>query len=113
MKVVLNKCHGGFNLSKQAIQMLRELGVGATHFGSYGTIENEDFGIKAEEMNDHLHRADPRLIKVIEELGTKEAKGGSGTELYIIEIPNDIADKGWEVDEYDGFETIHETHWSA
>ncbi len=50
-------------------------------------------------------RTHPDLIQCIEELGEK-ANGRFG-ELKIIEIPDGVA---WEIDEYDGIESIHEIH---
>lgn len=54
-------------------------------------------------------RTDAKLIQVVEELG-KEADGWCA-ELKIIEIPDDVK---WEIDEYDGLESVHEVHrsWS-
>lgn len=54
-------------------------------------------------------RTDPKLIQVIEELGKKA--NGSCADLKIVEIPDDV---DWEIDDYDGSETIHEKHrsWS-
>jgi hypothetical protein len=52
-------------------------------------------------------RDDPILIKVIEELGEKA--NGRFAELKIVEIPDNV---DWEIDEYDGNETIDEVHKS-
>jgi hypothetical protein len=52
-------------------------------------------------------RTDLDLIKVIEILG-KEADGGCA-ELKIVEIPDGV---DYQIDEYDGNETIHEKHRS-
>ena len=48
-------------------------------------------------------RADPFLIQAIEELG-KESWGDC-SELKIVEIPDDL---NWEIDEYDGVESVRE-----
>lgn len=45
------------------------------------------------------------MISVIEELGD-EASGTYGR-VVVIEIPNDV---DWEIDDYDGWESIHEKH---
>jgi hypothetical protein len=55
----------------------------------------------------NLERTDPILIQVVEELG-KDADGPCA-ELEIVEIPDDVE---WEIDEYDGYESIHEKHRS-
>lgn len=54
-------------------------------------------------------RTDPLLIQVIEELGSKG--NGRHAKLSVIEIPDDVE---WEIDEYDGVETVREVHrsWS-
>lgn len=50
-------------------------------------------------------RSDKDLIAVIKELG-KDA-GARYSSLAIIEIPDDV---DYEIDDYDGLETIHEKH---
>lgn len=50
-------------------------------------------------------RADPTLIEVVEELGS--AADGWAAKLKIVEIPDEVA-ADYEIDDYDGFETIHQ-----
>ena len=45
------------------------------------------------------------MVSVIEELGN-EASGRYGS-VTIVEVPDDV---DWEIDDYDGIETIHEKH---
>lgn len=99
MKIVINTCHGGFNLSQKVID---ELGL------NYSCPDNEDFNIESDNYN--AYRSDPRLITAIEKIGLKNSNGDFA-KLKIIEIPDDI---DWEIDEYDGVETVHEKHrsWS-
>lgn len=52
----------------------------------------------------NLKRNDPLLIQIIEELG--EQANGSCAELKIVEIPNDV---NWEINDYDGMESVRET----
>jgi len=52
-------------------------------------------------------RTCPLLVRVVEEMGEKA--NGRFAKLEIIEIPDDIK---FEIDEYDGFESIHEKHRS-
>jgi hypothetical protein len=56
-----------------------------------------------------LHRDDPILIQVVEELGEKA--DGKCARLTIVEIPDDVE---WVIEEYDGNETVAEAHrtWS-
>jgi hypothetical protein len=88
MKVVINRCFGGFNLSQAAIDRYNELS---------GKNVTYQYDIKRE---------DPFLIQAIEEIGLI-ASAGRHSELKIVNIPEDIA---WFVDDYDGMETIHEYH---
>jgi hypothetical protein len=52
-------------------------------------------------------RTDPKLIQVIEELGDRA--NGRCAKLKIVEIPDGT---DYEIDDYDGMESIHETHQS-
>ncbi len=83
MKVVINTCWGGFSLSEVA---RKELGLNHSH--------------------SYIERNDPRLIEIIERLGS-EACSGQHAKLKIVEIPNGIE---WEIDEYDGMESVAEKH---
>ena len=84
MKVVINTCYGGFNLSDKAMDILR--------------VYPWD-----------IERTDPNLIKVVENLG--EEANGPSSRLKVVEIPDDV---DWYIEDYDGVETIHEKHriWS-
>lgn len=136
MKIAINNCYGGFSLSITGLRRYAELkGKTAYFFKGYGDYipipheEEEEAGIfftafdtpdleliSGKEGNDHYipsrpeNRTDPDLIKVIEELGSENASGGCA-KLKIVEIPDGVQ---WEIDEYDGIETIHEVHrsWS-
>jgi hypothetical protein len=88
MKIVLNKCFGGFGLSEEAY---KELGI---PWDGYGYEFDYD-------------RSNPKLVEVIEKLGDR-ANGGFA-ELEVVEIPDDVL---WEISNYDGIETIHESHRS-
>ncbi len=55
-----------------------------------------------------IDRDDPDLISVVEELGSEKASGDFA-ELEIVEIPDDV---NYEIDDYDGMESIHEKHRS-
>ena len=92
MKVLINKCFGGFGLSKEAIHRLNKLGF---------TIDD----IWDIDHDDKL-RADPKLIAVIEELGLTNSSGDFAL-LKIVTIPDDIE---FIIENYDGVETVHEKH---
>ena len=90
MKVVVNKCYGGFGLSQKAYKFLDLMWDG--------------YGYK---YNDYNKRTDAKLVECVETLG--EEASGMLANLKVVEIPDDIE---WEIDYYDGIETIHEVHRS-
>ena len=131
MKIILNKCYGGFDVSKEAYMLyakkkgleLYQYESDFTNFkkciykktndetlfknyfikdiGDNIEISDEDY----EKYNlylDDKHRQDPILIEVVEELGDK-ASGRFG-KLEVIEIPDNCY---YKIDEYDGIETIY------
>lgn len=131
-KVILNKCFGGFDVSKEAY-MLYAKKKGLTlylyesefinrkfiykkvnddnsifrHYfikdmGDNVEISNEDYEKYCLYLKDG-HREDPILIEVVEELGEK-ASGRFGN-LKVVEIPDDLE---YVIDEYDGIETLHQ-----
>lgn len=135
MKIVINRCFGGFGLSDKAIEMIMERkGLNCYRYeiqfkrngeeyirvdnfssgnllGAYYTTA--DLGERVSEIpNDkywyygRLERTDEDMISVIEELG-EETASGKFSELRVVEIPDGV---NWELDEYDGIETIHEVH---
>lgn len=139
MKVAINVCYGGFSLSPVAVQKLYEDGVKevACPIDEYFGKNYKDRKIEALDkwrkyltnnndssmfltvfspdekyvLSTHcdLERNDPRLIKVIEELGEKA--NGSCAKIRMVEIPDGV---DYEIAEYDGMEHIAETHrtWS-
>lgn len=84
MKVVINRCYGGFGLSKEAKEL-------------YNTLRPKS------------ERTDPILVKVVETL--KEKANGDCAQLKIVEIPDDV---DFVIEEYDGNEWVAEKHrtWS-
>lgn len=85
MKVVVNKCYGGFGLSEKARKMLHA----------------EDI-TKVWELEEAENRNNPELVNAVEALGDEVNTRSS--ELKVVEIPEGATD--WELNEYDGFETI-------
>lgn len=141
MKIVVNKCYGGFGLSPKAIQHYLKLNgqecffykedynsgnfesrtynkVSVEDASNYDTCLIKDYGEsfvggwkdfdKSFFSYYNIDRSDKKLIETIEELG-EDVSSGSLSRLKIVEIPNDIQ---WELDDYDGIETIHEIHRS-
>lgn len=87
MKIVLNKCYGGYSLSKEAC--------------NYLGIERNDYNISFE-FSDTKNRTNENLVKCVEELGAKAS--GSCAALEVVEIPDNSF---YKIEEYDGFETIY------
>ena len=89
MKVVINRCYGGFGLSEEAVKYL-----GGYEWGTYERGYNRD---------------DPDLVRCVEELGTKA--DGRYAQLKVVEIPDGVA---FTVEDYDGMEWVTETRrtWS-
>ena len=79
MKIVINKCFGGFSVSDDAV---RRLGLKSRYSG--------------------IERTNPHLVALVEE--DAEKTSGSYAELEVVEIPDIATD--WELDEYDGYESI-------
>ena len=90
LKIVINKCFGGFGLSVAATEAYLER-KGETE-GSY--FSDRD-----------VERDDSDLVAVVESLG--DAANGRFAQLAVVEIPDDVE---WTVQEYDGTEWIAETH---
>ena len=66
-------------------------------------LTNKDFGI--DDTNSYSYRTHPDLIDAITQAG--EEASGSCAKIKIIEIPDGVQ---YEIDEYDGLETVHEIH---
>lgn len=109
MKIVINSRFGGWSLSEKAGN---ELGI---HFEPI-TIGGKTFDsaiwrdVSEGQLKEHGYsRTHPKVIELVERMG----KDASGTcaDLKVIEIPDGVE---WTVEEYDGFESIHEAHqvWS-
>lgn len=88
MKIVINRCYGGFGLSKEAYEFLG--------------LEWDGYGFKYDSDE---QRTDPNLIRCVETLGKKA--NGLFANLKVVDIPDDV---DYEIEEYDGVESIHEVH---
>ncbi len=90
MKVAINVCHGGFNLSEEGLALYME---------KANVLSN------LQLVAWDIPRNDENLIAVIEELDYYS--WGKFSELKIVEIPDDVE---WELGDYDGCEWIAEKH---
>ena len=108
MKIVINRCFGGFGLSSRAHALIAKR-KGWQHacddwdkdywYSSPGKAVYESY----------LKRDDSDLVAVVEELGIDA--DGRYAELKIVDVPDGV---DWYISEYDGLEEIHERHrsWS-
>lgn len=133
MKIILNKCYGGFNVSDEGYELYaKKKGISLYRYydiyeryiltktktkdsgtGTYYFTKDYGDWVKETEIDDddwetyfHLdseHRDDPTLIEVVEELGKKASDNYS--KLVVVEIPDGM---DYVIDDYDGFETLHE-----
>jgi hypothetical protein len=94
-KIAINKCYGGFGLSKKAGLLI------------VSRKKDVQCAFKMEKcfFMPELQRDDSVMITVIEELG-KEANAYL-SDIKIVEIPADVQ---WEIADYDGIEWIAEKH---
>ena len=73
------------------------------------TIHKDGLLFSLKSRSDYSIRTNADLVWVVEELG--RAANGRFAKLKIVEVPDGIE---WEIDEYDGVESVHEKHrtWS-
>jgi len=118
MKVVINTCYGGFNLSDAALEALIERGWTVQ---SYSDITEEsppqivEYPINVSPNGqryslwtvvcDENYRAHPDIVAVVEELG--DAVNGAMSKLKVVEIPDKIE---WTIQEHGGKEWVAEKH---
>lgn len=103
-EIVINRCHGGFNLSIEAINYYAKLkGLEVDHIVSVPTYDNDDY-IRIGKSIWHpknIERDDPILVQVVKELGEKA--NGINSQLKIIELDYDTR---YEIGYCDGKEKI-------
>ena len=99
---MLNRCYGGFGLSRKAFLKLREMGNRyALEEPDYGEGWRSDSKMMFNDFLTGIPRDDPDLIKVVEMLG--EEANGEFAKLEVVEIP-DLDE--YYIDDYDGFERV-------
>lgn len=144
MKIVINGCYGGFGLSHAAVmeyakrkgitlyarpgEVDRNRGVtdpAEAYMVEYLTVPPDEYdALRAADKAKgsykdsnavywsyyEIDRTDPVLVEMIE--GDDEGEfNGRHASLHVVEIPDGVE---WELDEYDGIESVHEKHrsWS-
>lgn len=84
MKIILNKCFGGFSLSDYAEELM------GFELDSY--YDPDDI------------RTDAQLIAYMEAFGSKRMSDSTFSKLVLVEIPDTFTD--YEVNDYDGWEHL-------
>jgi hypothetical protein len=92
MKVVINVKYGGFGLSRECRERMKQTSG------------------KAVPLDDNIERHDAFLVEAIEALGS-DACSTRFSQLAIVEIPDGV---DYVIEEYDGLEHVAERHrtWS-
>lgn len=109
MKIVINKCFGGFSISRDAAILMADNGCERAkkeleeskkdgNFYGYGYVDG---------MDGEYDRESEHLVLAVETL--KERANGSSADLKVVEIPDGV---DYYIDYYDGVESIHENHRS-
>lgn len=105
MKVVINKCYGGFGLSHEAMMLYAEK-KGITVYPKkdrglllYFTTPEQNYENWLYDRD--IDREDPVLVEVVEQLG--EGANGRCASLEIVVVPEGTA---YEISEYDGYERV-------
>lgn len=119
MKIAINKCFGGFGLSDAVHEKLIELGI--PHYKNWDEIPDGDapyvvdsdspsksFGSYYSNFRDEDKRTHPLLIQSIESVGLDKASSILAN-IKIVDIPDGV---NFEINDYDGIESIHEVHRS-
>ena len=91
MKVVINTCFGGFDLSAEAKDLVEPQ---RPHYMNELPCN----------FRGPMYRSDPALVSTVETLGEKA--NGEYAQLKVVEIPDDV--RNWYITEMDGNETIRE-----
>lgn len=132
-EIVINNCYGGFSLSDEAFELyLKKKGIKYYKAEDKGLFSSYYYDVPPEKyerlsekwrkedgdsrrinaknwfLSDRdIPRDDPILIEVVREL--KSRAGGRCAELKIVKVPVGV---DWEIDEYDGLESVEEKHQS-
>jgi len=139
-RIVINACYGGFGLShegmmayakKKGIKLYAFLnkrdskghtdfnsvvpykpsndknGWDIIHYSTKPLLKDDKYDNDAYFGDGNIERNDPALVEVVEELGEKSF--GHCAKLKVVEVPDGVK---WQIDEYDGHESVEEAHQS-
>jgi hypothetical protein len=102
-KIVFNACHGGFRLSKPAVERMAELGCKWAEAALKQTDEDthsHGYALYPEDDIEPPARHDKILVRVVEELGEKASTSLSNLKIEVIE------GNLYRIDKYDGWESV-------
>jgi len=105
MKIVINTCYGGFSISKECAELMAKKGCPIAK--AELEQESEFYGYGYVEGSNGYDRTSKFLVEAVEELGEKANTWAS--RLKVVEIPDGV---DYYIDEYDGIESVHQTHES-
>lgn len=88
--VLYNTCYGGFNLSRQAVELINK--------------KYQEIGKPPINSYDYVSRTDPIILQVYEQLGSDRFSGRNSK--IQIEYINRIYINFIKIDEYDGMESV-------
>lgn len=114
-KVVINKCYGGFTLSKKAIDWLEERGVFNTPYLRLNLLSFKKY--MKETMVDYnpddlgIPRDNPVLVECVETL--KQDAFKQGVSNLVVEEEGGKLDKDFFIGNYDGYEEIFKSEEDA
>jgi hypothetical protein len=111
VKIVINKCYGGYGLSEAAYEELHKLGVPILKYDKKTYRKNREKRIifefpfsygSGKYFSDYFkkHRGDKDLVEIVERLGEKA--NGLFADLEIEEVEG----KNWRIENNDGWEKI-------
>lgn len=107
MKLVLNKCYGGFGISKEAVEFMAADGCHHAKAALDASVKHKTnmYQYGYADNLDSYDRTNPHLIKAVEQLGKKA--NGPHAELVVVDIPDGEA---YQIEDYDGMETVRQAY---
>lgn len=102
MKVVINRCFGGFGLSQEALQEIRKTNPELVDEHPESSWLGALF---LKSSYDDEIRSNPAIVSVVERLGEKA--NDRYAKLAVVEVPDDVS---WSIHDYDGMEHVQENH---
>jgi len=111
LKVAINVTYGGFGLSEACYEWLiktKGWKIGQDELIQLRTMSFSDNKYWSKHGDSKEFRINPDVIEAIETLGS-ETCSDTLARLLVVEIPDGV---GFEIEEYDGLESIHEKHRS-